>query len=518
MLEPKRAELESATRASIQPGDGRPAALTPASATAIASGSPTARESLPHIGLRGYVRLARVMTSFLLFMLRVFINTRGWRIKKSPQVELRHQEGALLREKLIRLGPTFIKTAQSLATRADLLPVEYIQELAKLQDEVPPFPTEQARTIIETELHSKIEDIFEAFEDEPVAAASLGQVHRARLRTGQVVAIKVQRPHIEAQIEFDISVLRRIARMLERYPNLVRGVDWQGTLDAFHTTIHEEMDFVQETRNAEVFRENFARWKEVYVPQIYQVFSTKRLIVMEFIDGLKVTDSEQLTAAGQDPHEVVKLLARTYLKQLLEDGFFHADPHPGNLRVMADGRLAFFDFGMVGRLDMKLQSNLINAFFHVVERDVHGLVDDMVRLGFIELSAEDEARFKPIIEGLFNRYLGLRLGDVNFKELMFDMAHVIYEFPFKIPASFTYIVRAVMTLEGIGTQVDPDFRFFEIARPYAKRFMFMREGRYLRSLIVDRVIRGESGEIEWAKVWKLAKMAFKYYVRGENKL
>jgi predicted unusual protein kinase regulating ubiquinone biosynthesis (AarF/ABC1/UbiB family) len=518
MLDPKRAELESSTRASIQPGDGRPAALTPASATTIASGSPTARESLPHIGLRGYLRLARVMTSFLLFMLHVFINTRGWRIKKSPQSELRCQEGALLREKLIKLGPTFIKTGQSLATRADLLPVEYIQELAKLQDEVPPFPTEQARAIIETELRSKIEDIFEGFEDEPVAAASLGQVHRARLRTGQVVAIKVQRPGIQAQIEFDISVLRRIARRLERYPNLVRGVDWQGTLDAFHTTIHEEMDYEQEARNAEVFRENFARWKEVYVPQIYQVFSTKRLIVMEFIDGLKVTDSEQLTAAGRDPHEVVKVLARTYLKQLLEDGFFHADPHPGNLRVMADGRLAFFDFGMVGRLDMKLQSNLINAFFHVVERDVHGLVDDMVRLGFIELSTEDEARFKPIIEGLFNRYLGLRLGDVNFKELMFDMAHVIYEFPFKIPASFTYIVRAVMTLEGIGTQVDPDFRFFEIARPYAKRFMFMREGRYLRSLIVDRVIRGESGEIEWAKVWKLAKMAFKYYVRGENKL
>ena len=458
------------------------------------------------------------MTSFLLFMLRVFINTRGWRIKKSPEPELRRQEGALLREKLIKLGPTFIKTGQSLATRADLLPVEYIQELAKLQDEVPPFPTGQARAIIETELRSKIEDIFEGFEDEPIAAASLGQVHRARLRTGQVVAIKVQRPGIEAQIEFDISVLRRIARRLERYPNLVRGVDWQGTLDAFHTTIHEEMDFEQEARNAEVFRENFARWKEVYVPQIYQVFSTRRLIVMEFIDGLKVTDSEQLRAAGRDPHEVVKLLARTYLKQLLEDGFFHADPHPGNLRVMADGRLAFFDFGMVGRLDMKLQSNLINAFFHVVERDVHGLVDDMVRLGFIELSPEDESRFKPIIEGLFNRYLGLRLGDVNFKELMFDMAHVIYEFPFKIPASFTYIVRAVMTLEGIGTQVDPDFRFFEIARPYAKRFMFMREGRYLRSLIVDRVIRGESGDIEWGKVWKLAKMAFKYYVRGENKL
>ncbi len=442
------------------------------------------------------MRLARVVTSFLLFMLRLVINHRGWRIKKTPESELRHLEGAILREKLIKLGPTFIKTGQSLATRADLLPVEYIQELAKLQDEVPPFPSHQAREIIERELRAKIDDIFEAFEDEPIAAASLGQVHRARLRTGQVVAIKVQRPGIHDQIEFDISVLRRIAKRLERYPNLVRGVDWQGTLDAFHTTIHEEMDYEQEARNAEVFRKNFARWKEVYVPQIYQVFSTGQLIVMEFIDGLKVTDSDQLTAVGQDPHEVVKLLARTYLKQLLEDGFFHADPHPGNLRVMADGRIAFFDFGMVGRLDMKLQSNLINAFFHVIERDVHGLVDDMVRLGFIELSPEDETRFKPIIEGLFNRYLGIRLGDVNFKELMFDMAHVIYEFPFKIPASFTYIVRAVMTLEGIGTQVDPDFRFFEIARPYAKRFMFIREGRYLRSLIVDRVVRGETGEIE----------------------
>lgn len=515
MPDPTRAEIIS-TRAPVPPGDRRLAVQDPD--TAVSADTATTRESLPHIGLKGYLRLARVITSFLLFMLRVLLNTRGWRLKKKPESELRRQEGALLREKLLKLGPTFIKTGQSLATRADLLPVEYIQELAKLQDEVPPFPSQQARAIIESELRARIEDIFEGFEDQPIAAASLGQVHRARLRTGQVVAIKIQRPGIEAQIEFDISVLRRIARRLERYPNLVRGVDWQGTLDAFHTTIHEEMNYEQETRNAEVFRKNFSRWKEVYVPQIYAVFSTRRLIVMEFIDGLKVTDSEQLAAAGQDPHEVVKLLARTYLKQLLEDGFFHADPHPGNLRVMADGRLAFFDFGMVGRLDMKLQSNLINAFFHVVERDVHGLVDDMVRLGFIELSPEDEARFKPIIEGLFNRYLGRRLGDVNFKELMFDMAHVIYEFPFKIPATFTYIVRAVMTLEGIGTQVDPDFRFFEIARPYAKRFMFLREGRYLRGLIVDRVIRGESGDIEWGKVWKLAKMAFKYYVKGENKL
>ncbi len=338
------------------------------------------------------------------------------------------------------------------------------------------------------------------------------------MQTGEVVAVKVQRPNIAEQIDLDIRVLRRVARILERYPNLIRGVDWQGTLDEFHATISEEMDYEQEARNAEMFRKNFVEWREIYVPQIYHGFSTRHLIVMEFISGLKVIEMEELRAAGQNPHEIVTLLAKTYLKQLLEDGFFHADPHPGNLRVMADGRLAFFDFGMVGRLSMELQSKLINAFFHIVERDVHGLVEDMVRLGFIELSPNEEQRFKPVIEALFDRYLSLRLGDVKFKELIFDLAHVIYEFPFRIPANFTYIVRAIMTLEGIGTFVDPNFNFFEVARPYAKRFMFKREGRYLRQLIVNQLIRGESGNIEWGKVWKLAKMAFRYYVRGENKL
>jgi predicted unusual protein kinase regulating ubiquinone biosynthesis (AarF/ABC1/UbiB family) len=470
------------------------------------------------IGFKGRLRLARIIATLFFFGLRVLVSERGWLRPRLSLSDRRHRDGAGLREKLIALGPTFIKIGQALATRADLLPVEYIQELAKLQDEVPPFPARVALAIVTRELGGAVEDVFSSFEPEPVAAGSLGQVHRATLRTGQVVAVKIQRPGIATQVERDINVLRRVARVLERYPNLIRGVDWQGTLDAFRETVFEEMDYAQETRNAEVFRSHFERWREVYVPRVYGVFSTRQIIVMEFIEGLKVTDVDGLAAAGFDPHEMVKLLSRTYLKQLLEDGFFHADPHPGNLRVMADGRLAFFDFGMVGRLSVELQSKLINAFFHVVERDVHGLVEDMVRLGFIELSEEEESRFKPHIESLFNRYLSLRLGEVNFKELIFDIAHVVYEFPFRIPASFTYIVRAVMTLEGIGTQVDPAFNFFEVARPYAKRFMFRREGRYLRRLIVDQVVRGETGRIEWEKVWKLAKMAFKYYARGEHKM
>jgi predicted unusual protein kinase regulating ubiquinone biosynthesis (AarF/ABC1/UbiB family) len=199
-------------------------------------------------------------------MIRVLMHNRGWFIRGVQLTELRRREGELLREKLIALGPTFIKTGQSLATRADVLPLEYIQELAKLQDEVPAFPTEQAKRIIETELRAKLEDIFQDFEDTPVAAASLGQVYKATLRTGQTVAVKVQRPNIREQIDFDIAVLRRIARRLECYPNLVRGVDWQGTLDAFHATVHEEMDFEQEAQNAEldstIDRDGVHRWTE----------------------------------------------------------------------------------------------------------------------------------------------------------------------------------------------------------------------------------------------------------------
>ncbi|MFL6212331.1 MAG: ABC1 kinase family protein [Blastocatellia bacterium] len=501
------------------PPDKRPALISVAPLARAINKQTSPEDHHERIGLRGYLRMLRIIIAFALFGLRVFLNSRDWLGRKRDKTaEHLHEEGAILREKFLRLGPTFIKTGQTLGTRADLLPVEYIQELAALQDQVPPFPARIAREIIETELGVNLDDIFNSFEDQPIAAASLGQVHRGQLRTGQTVAIKVQRPNLEAQIAFDLRVLRRIARVAARYPNLVRGVDWQGTIDEFSAHIYEEMDYSAEVRNAEVFRRNFARWPNVYVPRIYDIFSTRRVIVMEFIEGFKVTDVEGLTAAGHNPPEIVKLLARTYLKQLLEDGLFHADPHPGNLRVMSDGRLAFFDFGMVGRLPVELQSQLINAFFHIVERDVPGLVEDMVRLGFIELSPDEETRFKPIIEGLFDRYLSLKLRDVNFKELLFDLAHVIYEFPFRIPASFTYIVRAVMTLEGIGTQVDPNFNFFEVARPYAKRFMFMREGRHLRSMLVNQLMRGENGNIEWGKVWKLAKMAFRYYVNGEHKL
>ncbi len=311
-----------------------------------------ALEEVKGHGFRGYLRAAQIVWTFALYQLFVFAYHRGWFTGAKEESEESHLrwQASWLSSRLLKLGPTFIKIGQSISTRADLLPIAYVNELSKLQDSVPAFPREVAMATIERELGKKVEDAFAEIEDEPVAAASLGQVYRGRLHTGEVVAIKVQRPNLANVINFDIAVLRSIARFMERFPRLVRGVDWQGTLNEFATVIFQEMDYVQEGQNAETFRRHFSKWREVYVPKIYWTHTSVRVLTMEYIGGSKVTDLEGLKARGINPPDVIKLIARTYLKQLLEDGFFHADPHPGNLRVMPDGRLAFFDFGMVGRI------------------------------------------------------------------------------------------------------------------------------------------------------------------------
>jgi len=421
------------------------------------------------------------------------------------------QQAAQLRKNLIRLGPTFIKIGQSLGTRGDLLPIAYIKELSTLQDQVPAFPTTEAYAQIESELGRALQEAYAEIDAQPIAAASLGQVYRARLHTGEEVAIKVQRPHLRGIITFDISVLRRITRFLTRFPQLNENADWEGMLGEFSETIHEEMDYAQEGRNADRFREHFKDWRAIHVPKIYWTHSTARVLTMEFIRGTKVIETEALRARRISPVKVNRLLVRTYLKQLLEDGFFHADPHPGNLLVMDSGHLAFFDFGMVGRITPRLQSQMIDAFFHVVARDVHGLAQDLINLNFLKPSV-DANQVRPVIEALFEHYLNLKLGDVNFKELTYDLAEVMYDYPFRLPANFTYIIRALMTLEGIGLVTDPGFSFFDTAKPYAKEFMLRREGKQFRKLILDKMTgRDADGRIEWSKMWKLAKMAAKTY-------
>lgn len=432
---------------------------------------------------------------------------------KAKQIE---RQSVWLKQSLIKLGPTFIKIGQSLGTRADLLPLAYVKELATLQDQVPAFPTAEAFARIEAELGRPIREAYSEIDAEPVAAASLGQVYRARLHTGEEVAIKVQRPNLEAAVSFDIAILRHLTDQLNRIPQISNNADWSGMLREFDATIHEEMDYVKEGHHAERFRENFKSWRVIHVPKIHWSHSTTRVLTMEFIRGTKVVDVAELRARRISPVKVNRLLIRTYLKQLLEDGFFHADPHPGNLLVMDNGRLAFFDFGMTGRITPRLQSEMITAFFHVVGRDVPGLAQDLINLNFLKPSVDPET-VRPVIEGLFQHYLNLKLGEVNFKELTYDLAEVMYEYPFRLPANFTYIMRALMTLEGIGIVTDPGFNFFDTAKPYAKQFMLRREGKQFRKLLLDKFTgRDAEGRIEWGKMWKLAKMAARMYLERDT--
>ena len=426
------------------------------------------------------------------------------------------KQAVWLSKSLIGLGPTFIKIGQALGTRADLLPLAYVKELSTLQDQVPPFSTAEAFVRIESELGRSLQECYAEIDSEPVASASLGQVYRARLSSGEEVAVKVQRPDLEVIIGFDVAILYRLVKLTNRFfPRANENADWEGMLREFHTTVLEEMDYVKEGRNADRFRYNFRTWNVIRVPKIHWSHTSRRVLTLEFIRGTKVTDVEGLRARRISAVKTNRLLVRTYLKQLLEDGFFHADPHPGNLLVMDSGHLAFFDFGMVGRITPKLQSQMIDSFFHVVARDVHGLGQDIINLNFLKPGVDPET-VRPVVEKLFEVYLNLKLGEVKFKELTYDLAEVVYEYPFRLPANFTYIMRALMTLEGIGIVTDPEFSFFETAKPYAKEFMLRREGRKFRKLIFDKIAGRQNGNggIEWSRVWKLTKMAAQMYLQG----
>jgi predicted unusual protein kinase regulating ubiquinone biosynthesis (AarF/ABC1/UbiB family) len=424
--------------------------------------------------------------------------------------EVNQQKQAVwLKEKLVELGPTFIKIGQSMGTRADLLPLPFVVALGELQDQVPPFPNEIAFARIEKDLGRKINEVYTEFELEPVAAASLGQVYRARLHTGEEVAVKVQRPNLEATIKGDLEILKKVADFAERFPQLNENADWSGMLREFNQTIHEEMDYAAEGHNAERFRENFKNWTNIHVPKIFWNATTSKVLTMDFIHGTKVTDLEEQHHQGIAPEKVNRLLIKTYLKQLLEDGFFHADPHPGNLLVMADGRLAFFDFGMVGRITPELQAKMIDAFFHVVGKDPAGIAQDLIDLDFLKPGTNPNI-VRPVVEKMFEFHLNLKLKDVNFKELTYDLADVMYDYPFRLPSNFTYIMRALMTLEGIGIITDPEFNFFETAKPFAKEFMLRREGKDFRKMFVNKLMgRDDNGKIDWNRTWKLAKMAVK---------
>jgi len=375
---------------------------------------------------------------------------------------------------LEELGPTFIKLGQILSTRPDLIPSDYIEELQKLQDEVPPFAYEQVEKAIKRELGADVSEIFKLFEQIPFAAASLGQVHQAILKDGEKVVVKVQRPDIEKIIETDLDILFHLARLTEKHIPDSRLYDPVGIVEEFAKVIRLELDYGTEGRNAERFKKNFEGEEIIYTPKIYWEFSSKRILTMELIEGIKINALEELDKAGYDRKKIAENGAKAFMKQILIDGFFHADPHPGNMLVMKGEIIGFMDFGMMGRLDEETREKGVDLFIALMERNPDKIINEMLDLG-IAPPEIDTRSLKIDIKEMIDRYYNKPLREIRLGELINQLVEISIRYQIKMPAEFALLGKALLTIEGIGLELDPDFNLAEIAKPYAKDIILERK-------------------------------------------
>jgi predicted unusual protein kinase regulating ubiquinone biosynthesis (AarF/ABC1/UbiB family) len=404
---------------------------------------------------------------------------------------------------LTKLGPAYIKVGQALSTRPDLVPPVFLEELALLQDQLPPFPNELAYQFIEEELGDRPEQIYAELTPQPVAAASLGQVYKGKLKTGETVAVKVQRPGLAQRIALDIYILRRLAQWAQNNIKQVRS-DLVAIMDEFGTRIFEEMDYTQEGRNAERFTKLYGHLKDIYVPKIYWEYTGRRVLTMEWITGTKLTNMEAIKAQGIDARHLIDMGVQCSLRQLLEHGFFHADPHPGNLLATPEGKLAYLDFGMMSEVKPYQRYGLIEAVVHLVNRDFAGLAKDYVKLEFLTPDT-DLTPIIPALGNVFNNALGASVAELNFKSITDQLSALMYEYPFRVPAYYALIIRSLVTLEGIAINVDPDFKVLSKAYPYISKRLLTDPAPELRASLKDLLFK--DGTFRWNRLENLLRNA-----------
>lgn len=401
------------------------------------------------------------------------------------------------------LGPAIIKGGQAVASRPDLLPKEYLDELQKLQDRLPPFDNEIAFQLIEEELGSKVDDIFSQIDPVPVAAASIGQVYRATLReTGEEVAVKVQRPNCEEIIALDIYILRNLSGTINQLLRLTgRDIDLQSIIEEFGKLIYEEIDYLSEARNAERFMELYGDLPGVDVPRIFWRYTKRRVITMEWMDGVRL-NSESLSQSRSE--ELVRAMVQCSLRQMLENGYFHADTHLGNLLATPSGNLCYLDFGMMSEVEPAQRYGIIEAVVHMVNRDFDALAKLYVRLGFLPR----ETQLDPIIEALNNALpdvLGASVGELNFKSVIDKLGSVMYQYPFNLPPYYTAIIRCLGVLEGVAIQVDPDFKILSEAYPYIASRLLTDPAPELQEAL--QALLFEQGQLRWSRLESLLESA-----------
>ena len=394
-----------------------------------------------------------------------------------PNMEVLIKVLVAFRQTAIQLGGLMIKLGQFLSSRADLLPEQALAVLASLQDEVPAEPFSHVVSVIEEELGKPIEQLFSVIERKATAAASLGQVHKAILAsTGEEVAVKVQRKNIDQLVRMDLNSLKFVIRVITRFVATGTFIDLKGVYREFERTVYEEIDFVTESANCKRFKEMFQNDPTIYIPAVYDDFTTRRVLVLEWIDGIKINDYASLEAAGIDRLEVANRTVQAYFHQFVEEGFFHADP--GNIFVKrgtsGEGPIIeFVDFGMVGALTKSMMQAMKELFLSFLTRDSETMVQALSQLGFIGQGA-NVAAIERGLSLLLEQFYGMTLGEVremDIPEIVDEIGKLLYGQPFQIPAQFTFTGRAISTLVGVSTGLAPDFNFIEVAAPYARKFM-----------------------------------------------
>lgn len=417
-----------------------------------------------------------LVLDFFLQYLRARLTGRSYNF--FADVERNRRRAVRIRTTALEMGGVLIKVGQFLSSRVDLLPPEFIEELTLLQDEVPGVSFDEIRQVVEQEFGRPIQATFAYFDPASIAAASLGQVHAAVLPTGQQVAVKVQRPHIREIVDADLRALRYIVLWLDRHTAIGRRANLQQVMREFEETLAMEMDYIREGHHAERFAVAFARSAEIVIPRIYWSHSTPRVLTMQFMAGTKVTDFGALSALGIDRSVVAEELMRAYLKQILEDGFFHADPHPGNIFVRPGPRIVLLDFGMVGRISDQMRDNLRAVFIGIVRRDFDDVLDALVRLGFIGFDA-DMASLKRALIWTVDTFYEMSFAELKNVDPMYvlnQLQDVLYAESFQIPANFAFLGRALGTLSGLCTALDPTFQFVTVAEPFGRDLMRRRQG------------------------------------------
>ncbi|MFB6309730.1 MAG: ABC1 kinase family protein [Salinirussus sp.] len=428
------------------------------------------------MNLRAYWRFVLVTWQFLPLALSYARDRRrflvvGGRREVSPAQ--RRRRAAALLDSMLTLGPTFIKLGQLLSTRPDVLPPEYITEFTKLQDRVPPAEWEDAKGVIEAEL-GPVDTQFDDFETDAISGASLGQVYRAAIG-GDPVAVKVRRPGVETLVEADLRVIRWTLPIVRRFVGEARSFSLDNLADEFARTIRQEMDYEREARMLREIRGNFRDDPAVRMPAVIDSHSTGRVLTMEYVPGTKITDIDALDAAGHDRTALAETLQRTYLEMIIDDGIFHADPHPGNLAVQEDGTLVFYDFGMSGRVDAFVQDKIVEFYTAVARQDIDDILDALIEMGTLSPEADREV-MGDVMELAIADARGQDIEQYRVQQIVAQVEDTIYEFPLRLPSNLALVLRVATVVEGVCVTLDPDFDFIAVATDYLRERNYLAKG------------------------------------------